>query len=141
MLDIIQSWNAKNKLKKQLLDFLAEMEKNLEIYYVTDQRQFITGGFTMKTWEQVEGLEMIKKHEAIGQYATALLNFNKSYLEHKEYEQWYTSDSKNKNNENAKKLHALKHDLDLQLKPLEVVIITAGQVLEQELLNLGFISH
>ena len=33
------------QLRKDLFDFLAELEKNLEFYYVMDQRQFITHGF------------------------------------------------------------------------------------------------
>jgi hypothetical protein len=141
MLDMIQSWRSKHALKKQLLTFLDEMEQNLEIYYVTDQRQFMTGGFIMAAWDKVKNIEVIQRHESIKIYATTLLDFNKSYKEFKEYEQWYSSDMNNKSTENAKKLHALKAELDLNLKTLEAIIIPAGQALEQELLNLGFISH
>jgi hypothetical protein len=140
MLDIFNSWRPKTTLKKNLLAFLDEMEKNLETYYVMDQRQFITVGFTMIVWEQVKNLNFIKNQESIQIYAKALLDFNNAYAEQKSYEQWYTSDLKNKSPENAKKLHALKNGLNDRVRALEVIIIPAGQALEKELLNLGFIT-
>ena len=140
MMDIIKSWRTKNDLRKLLLTFLAEMEKNLETFYVIEQRQFITVGFLMDTWGQVKDLDIIKYQEAVRIYASALLDFNKLFQEYKSYEQWYSSDLKNKTNDNAKKLHALKHGLDQKIKSLELVIIPAGQALEKDLLNLGFIS-
>ncbi len=141
MLGIIQSWRAKKALREHLLAFLAEMEKNLEIYYVMDQRQFITTGFLMEVWSQAKDLEFIQRQEAIMVYAAALLDFNKAYKEHKSYEQWYSADVKNKTKENALKLHTLKLELDQRIKPLEAIIIVAGQALEQELLNLGFVAN
>ena len=140
MLGIIQSWRSKNNLRKQLLAFLAEIEKNLETFYVMDQRQFITVGFLMTFWEALKDLDLIKHHKAISAYAASLLDFNKTWQEYKTFEQWYSSDTQNKTPDNAKKLHGLKNSLDQKIKPLEAVIITAGQSLEKELLSLGFIS-
>jgi hypothetical protein len=141
MLDIINSWRIKYALRKKLLALLAEMEKNLEIYYVMDQRQFITGGFEMRVWDKVKDLEIIKKQKLIQVYAQALLDFNSAFNENKSFEKWYTADIKNKTPENAKKLHALKHDLDQRVKTLEAIIIPAGQALEKELLSLGFLTN
>ena len=137
----IQSWYTNRSLKKQLLTFLDEMEKNLEIYYVIDQRQFITGGFIMKEWETCKELDAVKRHEAIKVYGAALTEFNKAFTENKEYEQWYSSNMDNKIPENAKKLHALKNGLMDRVKTLEAIIIPAGQTLEKELLHLEFIAH
>ncbi len=141
MFDIIKSWRTKSLLRKQLLAFLDEMEKNLEIFYVMDQRQFIIHGYSMDVWEKVKDLNIIKSQEAIKTYAVDLIAFNNAFKEHKEYEKWYTSDVQNKNVENGKKLHDLKNKLDARIKPLEAVIIAAGQALEKELLNLGFINN
>jgi hypothetical protein len=141
MLDIIQAWRTKNMLKKQLLSFLDEMEKNLEIYYVADQRQFITSAFILDMWDKVKELDIIKKYEELKVYSTVLLDFNKSYEEYKSYEKWYSSDIQNRNNENAKKLHELKNQLNRKLGQLESIIILAGQALEKELLKLGFVSN
>ena len=59
----------------------------------------------------------------------------------KTYEKWDGSDLQHRNAENAKKLHAFKNILDQKVKQLEAIIIIAGQALEKELLNLGYISQ
>ena len=46
--------------KNPVFAFLAEMEKNMELFYVMDQRQFITGGFLRILWPLVCDLDMIK---------------------------------------------------------------------------------
>ncbi len=141
MLKLLKSWHQKSLFKKQLLEFLDEIEKNLEIYYVMDQRQFITNPYLLEKWQKVKDLDVLKAHQEIKKYADALTDFNKAYEDYKSYEQWYSSDMKNKNAENAKKLHTLKDSLQIKIKSFEAVIITAGQVLERELLNLGFIDN
>ncbi len=128
-------------MKKQLIDFLNEMDKNLELFYVMDQRQFILGGFSDQQWERVKDLGPIKSYESITLYIEAIKDFNQSWLDFKKYEQWYTGDIQHKNQDNAKKLHAMKHELDLKLKAMEAKIIPAGQDLERELLKLGFIKE
>ena len=127
-------------MKKNLFDFLAEMEKNLEFFYVMDQRQFITNGFLTDIWPRVKDMDIIKRHETIVIYAQAMEDFNHSLKAYKEYEAWYTGDVKNKTPEGARKLHALKHELDLKLKSFEAVIIPAGQDLEREMLKLGLLK-
>ena len=128
------------KMKKDLFDFLAELEKNLELFYVMDQRQFITNGFLTDVWSRVKEMDLIKKHETVIQYARAVQNFNLGLKAHKDYEAWYVGDVNNKNPENARKLHALKNDLDLKLKDLEALIILAGQDVEREMLKLGLLK-
>jgi len=128
------------QLRKDLFDFLAELEKNLEFYYVMDQRQFITHGFLLDIWPRVKDMDIIKRHESIVLYARAIDGFNLSLKTHKEYETWYTADVKNKTPENARKLHALKHELDQNLKAMEALIIPAGQDLEREMLVLGLLK-
>ena len=86
-------------------------------------------------------MDLVKAQEPIKIYGAALMDFNKAYEEHKAYEKWYSSDMQNKTPDNAKKLHALKHDLHERIKSLEAIIILAGQQLEKELLNLGFVSN
>jgi hypothetical protein len=141
MIDTIKKIMQRQQLKKDLLAFLAETEKNLELFYVIDQRQFTTQGFALQSWEAVKNEEVIKKHEAIAVYIRELAEFNRLFKEHKEYEQWYVSDITNKTPENARKLHGMKHDLDQKLKGLEAVIILAGQALELEMVQLGFLKY
>ena len=140
MFSFFKKRSAEEQLRKNLFDFLAEMEKNLEFFYVMDQRQFITSGFLLDTWPLVKELDMIKKHGTIFQYAKAIESFNLSLKEYKEYEAWFTGDLKNKTPESSRKLHALKHGLDLKLKDFETLIILAGQDLEREMLTLGLLK-
>jgi len=127
-------------LKNNLFDFLAEMERNLELFYVMDQRQFITSGFLMDVWPRVKDMDIIKRHGTIAVYATSMEDFNHSLKTHKEYETWYASDINNRTPDNARKLHALKNELDQKIKSLEAVIILAGQDMEREMLKLGLLK-
>jgi len=141
MFSIFKKNSKDDQIKKNLFDFWVEMEKNMELFYVMDQRQFITSGFLTDQWPRVKDIDIIKRHETIVRYAAAIEDFNQSLKAHKEYEAWYTRDSKNKTPENGRKLHALKHELDLKLKGLEAVIIPAGQDLEREMLKLGLLKQ
>jgi hypothetical protein len=126
--------------RKLLFDFLGEMERNMESFYVMDQRQFITAGFLTETWAPVKDMDIIKSHESIALYARATEDFNLSLKAYKDFEAWYTGNTEHKTQENSKKLHALKHELDLKLKAYEAVIIPAGQDLEREMLKLGLLK-
>ncbi|MBI4308909.1 MAG: hypothetical protein HY591_01110 [Candidatus Omnitrophica bacterium] len=116
------------------------MEKNLEIFFVMDQRQFITGKFLTQAWEQVQGEAIIRKHESILVYAGAAEDINRLIKEHKEFEQWYAADMTRKTPDNARKLRGMKNDLDKKLRTMEAVIIIAGQALEKEMLQLGLLK-
>jgi len=133
--------NSKDEqLRKSLFDFLAEMEKNMELFYVMDQRQFITSGFLTEMWPRIKDIDIIKRHDAIHKYARAMEDFNQALKVHKEYEAWYIGDVNNKTPENSRKLHALKHELDIKLKGMEALIILAGQDLEREMVQLGLLK-
>ena len=140
MFSIFRKNSADGQLRKDLFDFLAEMERNLELFFVMDQRQFITSGFLTDVWPRVKDVDIIKRHESIVVYARATEDFNNALKAHKEYEAWYTGDIKNKTPEGARKLHALKAELDLKLKGFEALIIPAGQDLEREMLKLGLLK-
>ena len=129
------------RLKYRLIAYLNEMEKNLELFYVMDQRQFITHGFTIEVWERVKNDEIIKKHNDIVACVQAMTDFNQQFKNYKDYEQWYVGDVNNKTPDNAKKLHAMKNDLDQKLKGMDALIIPAGQTLEKEMIALGFLKY
>jgi hypothetical protein len=140
MFSIFKKKSQQEQLKKDLFDFLGEMEKNLELFYVMDQRQFIINGFLTDIWPRVKGVDLIKKHESIVVYAKAIDGFNLSLKAYKEFETWYTADPARKTPENARKLHGLKAELDQKLKGMEAVIIPAGQDLEREMVQLGILK-
>lgn len=140
MIPLIKKIQEEQQLRKDLFAFLEETEKNLETFYVMDQRQFITQGFAVRAWPAVKDAPCIKKHEAITVCIKAFEEFNALFKEHKDYEQWYISNTENKTPDNARKLHGLKHDLDKKLKAMESIIIPAGQALEKEMLDLGLLK-
>jgi hypothetical protein len=140
LFSIFQKYLLNRETRKSLYDFLAQMEKNLEFFYVMDQRQFITHGFLTDAWPAVKGMEIIKRHGSILAYARCMEEFNDSLKNYKEFEAWYTGDVNNKKAENARKLHELKSELDQKLRSLEAVIIAAGQDLEREMLKLGLLE-
>ncbi len=140
MLSAIKKFREQWQLRRSLRAFWFEMEKNLELFYVIDQRQFIINGFTLDAWVNAKDLDVVKRHESIRHYVVALEEINRMFKDYKDYEAWYTSDIKNKNPDNARKLHGLKHDLDKKVKTLEPVIITAGQDLEKEMVGLGLLK-
>lgn len=139
MLPIFRKKTNEEPLKKELFAFLNELEKNLESFYVMDQRQFITQGFLLETWGNVKDRDIIKRHGSIAKYAAATEDFNHSLKAHKEFETWYTSDINHKTPDNARKLHAMKNELDLKLRAMEALIILAGQDLEREMIRLGML--
>lgn len=141
MLASLINWQRQQSIKIKLLSFLDEMDKNLELFYVMDQRQFILNGFHDQQWKYVKDLDLIKGMKCVSNYVDAIKSFNQFFTEFKAYEQWYTGDVKNKNQDNAKKLHTMKHELDMKLKGMEIIIIPAGQELERELLKLGYIKN
>lgn len=140
MFSLFKNNSIDARLRTGLFDLLAEMEKNMELFYVMDQRQFITKGFLTDTWPQVKDIDIIKKYASITVYAKAMQDFNNSLKVYKDYEAWYTGDVNNKSPENARKLHVLKNELDLKLKGMEALIIPAGQDLEREMVKLGLLK-
>jgi len=140
MFSIFKKDPIDKEVKKKLFGLLAEMEQNLEFYFVMDQRQFITHGFLADMWPSVKDMDIIRRHETISVYAKAVVDFNQALNAHKEYEAWYTADMTRKTPENARKLHALKHELDGKLDGMEAVIILAGQDLEREMVQLGLLK-
>ena len=140
MFALFKQLAQKHQQKKNLTVFLAEMEKNLETFYVMDQRQFITQGFLLKSWEAVKNEPLVTKHESILVCIRAFEDFNRLFKGLKEFESWYTSDMQRKTPENARKLHSMKHELDKKLKAMEAIIIPAGQALEREMLQLGLLK-
>ncbi len=140
MFSLFKNNSNDEQLKKGLFEFLDEMEKNLELYYVMDQRQFIIEGFLTETWGLVKDKDLIKKHNSIVVYAKSTEDFNSSFKAYKDFEAWYTSDINHKTPDNARKLHALKDVLDHQLRAMEAIIITAGQDLEREMVTLGLLK-
>ena len=83
MFSFFKNNSKEEQLNRNLIDYLAEMEKNLEMFYVMDQRQFITGGFLTDVWPRVKELDIIKRHETLAIYARAMEEFNQALRIHR----------------------------------------------------------
>jgi len=95
MFSIFKHNSEEEQLKRNYLISVRIGEKP-EIFYVMDQRQFITHGFLMDKWPLVKDLDIIKKHETITRYVKAIEMFNGSLKAFKDFESWYTADINNK---------------------------------------------
>ena len=135
MISGIKKYFERNRIKKLLLPFYAEIKANLERFHVMDQRQFIDGGFKTECFEIARRQNGVPFGEPITRYTNALEEFNRLLVEFKEFESWYAADLKNKTPENAKKLHSQKAELDQRLKKMEELIIPAGEELERLLIE------
>ena len=140
MIQFLIKLKNKRRIQKLLLSFYDEIKKNLERFYVMDQRQFIDGGFQTRCWDGLKTTNEFNFSARIIHYGSAMENFNQAFASYKEYERWYAADLKNKTPENAQKLHAQKHELDLKLKKMDDVIIPAGEELEKFLIAMNILK-
>lgn len=131
----------KGRESKILMSFYGELKKNLEVFHVMDQRQFIDMEFKNEQWHKVKTSEYIKSFDKIFAYGDAIDDFNSFYRGFKDYEKWYAADMANKTRDNAQKLHTQRSELEAKLKALYPVICRAGEQIEYKLIGLGLIKQ
>lgn len=141
MPDLFAGLTRKGRESKVLMRFYAELKKNLEIFHVMDQRQFIDMEFKTDQWQKTKASEYMKVFDKAYVYGDAIDDFNRFYRSFKEYEKWYAADMANKTRENAQKLHAQRSELGEKLKALYPVICRAGEQIEYKLIDLGLIKQ
>ena len=127
--------------KDALMRLYGEIKKNLEIYYVMDQRQFIDMEFQSAQWQKVQSQKGTAGLAKLKDYGRVVDDFNRFYREFKEFEKWYAADMNNKTKENAQKLHTHRSELDGKLKNMYPVICAAGEELEYKLIELKLIKQ
>ena len=124
-----------------LMRFYEELKKNLELYYVHDQRQFIDKEFKTEEWMKIQSVEALQGAVKIQLYGKAIEDFNQFFRSFREFEKWYAGDMANKTKENAQTLHTRRAQLDEKLKSLYPVICQAGEELEHKLIDRGLIKQ
>ena len=139
MLDGFKFLTRQGRAGRALMHFYEELKKNLEIFYVMDQRQFIDMEFRSVQWEKIKGTA--KNYPKMLAYGAAVEEFNRFYRQFKEFEKWYAADMANKTRDNAQKLHTQRSELDDKLKTMYPVICAAGEELEYKLIELGLIKQ
>ena len=141
MLGLLKKLTPAGKDARVLVPFYEELKKNLELYHVMDQRQFIDMEFRTAVWNKVKFDQVIAAFDRVHIYGRTVEDFNRSYKEFKEFEKWYAADMANKTKENAQKLHSQRSDLDERLKAMYPAICRAGEQIEYKLIALGLIKQ
>ncbi|NTV29652.1 MAG: hypothetical protein HGA80_06190 [Candidatus Omnitrophica bacterium] len=119
--------------KNLLLALWDEANRNLERYYVVEQRNFITEPFDSEALDEARLLGGVKFQAELTAYASAIRDFNVALQDVKAFEGVYASGIDHKTRENAEILHAKKEALDEQFKRLYPVIVAAQKVLREML--------
>lgn len=140
MLGFLKSLTPQSKDARVLMPFYGELKKNLEIYHVMDQRQFIDMEFKADVWLKVKTQDTVRSFDKVMIYGRAIEDFNQFYRDFKEFEKWYASDMTNKTRDNAQKLHTQRSELEGKLKALYPVICHAGEQVEYKLIDLGLLK-
>lgn len=141
MLGLFKSLTPQGRAEKALMPFYEELKKNLEIYHVMDQRQFIDMEFKTKEWQKAKSSPVFKTFERVHTYGRTVEEFNQFYRDFKDFEKWYAADMANKTRENAQKLHTQRSELDQKLKGMYAAICLAGEQIEYKLIELGLIKQ
>jgi hypothetical protein len=141
MLGLFKRFTPQGRSGRVLMPFYDELKKNLEIYHVMDQRQFIDIEFKTDVWQNVRASEVLKPLQEVQVYGRSVEEFNQCYRSFKDYEKWYAADLSNKTKDNSQKLHAQRNGLDEKLKALYSIICRAGEQIEYKLIELGLIKQ
>ncbi len=139
MLGFLKQLTPQGRANRLLMQFYVELKKNLEIFYVMDQRQFIDMEFRSAEWAKIKSQAV--QYPKVSAYGAAVEDFNAFYRQFKEFEKWYAGDMANKTKENAQKLHTQRSELESKLKTMYPVICSAGAELEYKLIDLGLIKQ
>ena len=138
-LGFLKDIRKKREERKLLLMFYSELAKNLETFYVHDQRGTL-GRFGLEVWIVVKQNLGIILDEKIIICQTALDRYNAIFDDFIKYEQWYISDIKNKTTENSRQLHEKKQHLKEEFQGLLPIIKTALEQFKNQLIALNFIQ-
>ena len=95
MLKYIKNINSNSKRDALLLSFLQEVKRNLETFYVIEQRRQKTL-FSLDCWDRIKDREEFSWPNDILKYVYMLKEFNNKLEDVINYQNWYMSDLNNK---------------------------------------------
>ncbi len=111
------------------MDFYAEVAKNLESYYVMDQREYFRP-FRMEAWRTAGTIPALERSDAVREYVESLKAYNEDLAGMEEFERWYSSDVNNRTRENARILHDKKTAIAQRFPSFEGIIKKAKKAVE-----------
>lgn len=111
--------------KNGLFSFFQEVTRNLELYYVVDQRQFISAPFEDEHLAVAFEYPVIRSSTSVRDYAHAVRTFNAFFSDVRTFEQKYLSFDEHRTKENAQILHEKKEKLQQQFESSRAFILAA----------------
>jgi hypothetical protein len=140
MLKTIQEFRRSLRLKKTLLPFYQEVRRNLEIYYVMDQRQFFDQTFHLEAWGNIREVPDLTITDRTRTYAERLESFNEAFREYRDYEEWFNADPERKTRDNSAVFHKKKQAVTEAFKGLGALIKDVFEHLEKTLEKIGLLK-
>ena len=132
MLNIIKEAMRKREGQRLLLEFHDEVCRNWEAYYVMFQLGKLRA-FELAVWKKIKSDAHLPIDGRIRTSLEILEDYNIAFDDFKKYEQWYSADIDRKTRENSLVLHEKREAANAKFQPLEAVVKTAREVLEQQL--------
>ncbi len=126
LLSVIFRGRGVNRLLKNVYE---EANRNLERYYVSEQRRFITDAFEIQVLEAAQTYLVINFPEEVISYADAVIDFNATLKDVKDLEAVYISNLAHKTRENAERLHSKKEALEQKMLRMKPIIVSAQKSL------------
>ncbi len=136
---ILRRLQRQQELKKNWLAFYAEVNKNLEAYYVMFQLDKLRS-FHLDVWKKIKGDTEISFASDVRRYIEILSDYNQTLKSFKDYEQWYVADLGNKIPENGRILHAKKEEAAKKFQGLEEIIKRAQKSVQEQMASLRILK-
>ncbi len=137
MINLLRQFQKERQLRKELLALDQEAAKNLESYYVMFQINRLRD-FKLDAWQRIKASKEVNFEEPVLKYAAAIESYQQALKGFHDFENWYTSDEKNKTRENGLVLHQKQEEAKARFKPLEGILKSAVQGIAKELKMRGW---
>lgn len=117
--------------KNSLFYLFEEVTCNLELYYVVDQRQFISGPFEDSLLAVAQEHPLVRSSMPVRDYAQTIRMFNTFFSDVRAFEQKYLSFDEHRTRENAQILHEKKEKLQKQFEDSRACVLAAQKELRR----------
>lgn len=124
MIRFLRTLQVRRKERRLWQALEAELEHNLETYYVMSQLKRLKV-FVLEAWVEAEPLFDFPTESPVRRYAAALGQYNRLLSEAQEFETWYGADVERQTRDHARFLHDKKEAAWSGLTGLEPVIQAA----------------
>ena len=122
----------KHQAQRLLSEFYDEVCRNWEAYYVMFQLGKLRA-FELDVWKKIKSDSHQPIDGKVRRSLEILEDYNAAFDDFKKFEQWYSADIERKTRDNSLILHDKREAANNKFQPLEAVVKTAREVLEEQL--------